>query len=407
MPFYVVKAIDTAGREVKRTVEADNEVQLLSFLEFLNLTPLKISKRPEFIGKVAKFLHLRKIKRKDLIDLFENLHLLAQSGVPLSVGIWELADDMDNPAIKDMLYDVSYGIQSGLSLSSAMKKYERILGSIAISLISIGEETGGLDRVFKDISEHYRRIEDFISKTKQALIYPAFVLISITTALIFWLVYVLPKIAQLFSDLNVELPTITVIVIKVSKFVQNYILFIMGALIIFILLFLFLRRKNERFRYVTDKLFLRIPIISTILYTFNYAFFSEYMRLMISAGISLYDTLQTLEDTFNNRVFKRAMEFIKEHISAGGSISEGMRKTGIFPSLMIRMITVGEETGGLDDQLDYLARYYYNKLDYITQNIAKIIEPIIIITVGLFMATIMISLLLPIYDLIGRIGKQF
>jgi type II secretory pathway component PulF len=306
-----------------------------------------------------------------------------------------------------MLHDIAYRIQSGMSISSSMARYENVLGTIAVNLIKIGEETGSLDRVFKDISEHYARIEDFVSKVKQALIYPAFALFTISSALIFWLVYVLPRLAELFKDLNVQLPTITVAVLNVSEFVKNYLHFIIITLTALVILFFVGRRKNERFRYITDKLALKIPIISMILYNFNYAFFSEYMRLMINAGVSLFDTLSILEEAFNNRVFKKAMSLMKERISGGGSISGSMRETGIFPSLMVRMIAVGEEAGGLDQQLDYLAKYYYNKLDYITQNIAKIIEPVIIITVGLFMAIIMISLMLPIYDLISQIGGRF
>ncbi len=407
MPYYVVKAIDKAGREVTRSVEAENEIRLLSFLEFLDLTPIKISRRPQILGRVQRLLHLRRIRRKDLIDLFENLHLLAQSGAPLGTGLWDLAEDAENPAIRDMLQDVAYRVQSGMSMSSAMARYERVLGPIAVNLIRIGEETGSLDRVFKDISEHYARIEDFVGKVKQALIYPTFALTTITGALIFWMVYVLPKLADLFKDLNVQLPTITVVVLNVSEFFQRYIGGVVALFLLLVALVVLLRRKSERFRYVTDRLTLNTPILSMVLRNFNLAFFSEYMRLMITAGVPLFEALQTLEESFNNRVFKRALTVIREHVSEGGSVSSGMRRAGIFPPLMVRMISVGEETGGFDDQLEYLAKYYYNKLDYITQNIAKIIEPVIIMTVGLFMAVIMISLLLPIYDLISQIGRQF
>ncbi len=407
MPYYQVKAVDNAGRSVSRTIEAENDIQLLSFLEFLNLTPIKISKKPEFIGKFQSLLHFRRIKRKELIDMFENMHLLVKSGVPLGAGIWDMADDMENPAIRDMLHDVAYRVQSGLSFSSAMKKYERVLGTIAVNLIAIGEETGSLDRVFKDIADHYARIEDFKSKVKQALIYPAFAVTAIFIALIFWLVFVLPRLSELFQGLNVELPGITLAVLGVSKFVQKYILWLTAGFFLLFAGFNLLRLKNEKFRYYTDKAFLKTPIIKMILYNFNYAFFSEYMRLMVTAGVPLIDTLETLRDSFNNRVFKRALAFMKTYVSEGGSISGAMKRTKLFPSLMVRMIAVGEETGGLDDQLEYLSEYYYNKLDYITQNIAKIIEPVIIMTVGALMAVIMISLLLPIYELISRIGQGF
>ena len=407
MPYYYVKAVDDLGREVRKTVEAESEVQLISFLDFLRLTPVKISKRPEVLGKVQKALHFRRVKRKDLIDLFENLHLLAQSGIPLGTGLWDLAEDTENPAIKDMLQDIAFRIQAGQSISTAMERYGGVLGTIAVSLVRIGEETGNLDKIFKDISDHYRRIEDFVSKVKQALIYPAFALTAITVALVFWLVFVLPRLAQLFKDLNVQLPGITLFVLGLSEFLQRNILPILLLLSLAVALLFVGRAKSERFRYITDKAMLKVPIINMILYSFNYAFFSEYMRLMISAGVSLYDTLETLENSFRNRVFKRAMGYIKDFVSGGGSISEGMRRTGLFPSLMVRMVAVGEETGGLDQQLDYLAQYYYNRLDYITQNIAKILEPVIILTVGGFMALIMVSLLLPIYDLISRIGREF
>ncbi len=407
MAFYQVRAVDNSGRTVTRTFEAENDVQLLSFLDFLNLTPIKISKRPQFLGKILHLIHTRKIKKKELIDMFENMHLLVKSGVPLGAGLWDMAEDIDNPAIRDMLHDVSFRVQSGLSFSSAMARYERVLGTIAVNLIRIGEETGSLDRVFKDIADHYARIEDFKAKVKQALIYPAFALFAIFSALIFWLVFVLPKLSELFQGLNVKLPAITVAVLNVSTFVKDYILYIFFGIIALFVLFNIARMKNERFRYITDKAFLKVPIISMVLYNFNYAFFSEYMRLMITAGVPLIDTLETLRDSFNNRVFKRALAFMRDFVSEGGSISGGMRRTRLFPSLMVRMISVGEETGGLDDQLEYLSEYYYNKLDYITQNIAKIIEPVIIITVGGMMAIIMISLLLPIYDLISQIGRGF
>ncbi len=406
MPYYQVKAIDNSGRAVTKAFEADNDIQLLSFLEFLNLTPIKISKRPAIIGRIQAFLHQKKIKKKELIDMFENMHLLVKSGVPLGAGLWDMAEDMENPAISDLLRDVAYRVQSGLSFSAAMAKYEKVLGSIAVNLIRIGEETGTLDQVFKDIADHYARIEDFKSKVKQAMIYPAFAITAVFIALGFWLVFVLPKLADLFQGLNVQLPAITVAVMGVSRFVQKYILYILGSMVLTVVLFNLIRAKNETFRYYTDKLLLKVPIIKTILYNFNYAFFAEYMRLMVTAGVPLIDALEIMKNSFNNRVFKRALMSMKDYVSEGGSISGGMRRAKLFPSLMLRMVSVGEETGGLDDQLDYLAQYYYNKLDYITQNIAKIIEPIIVLTVGAMMAIIMISLLLPIYDLISNIGRR-
>lgn len=402
--YYVVKAIDNSGRKVVRTLEADNEIQLLSFLDFLGLTPIRVSKRPSLVGKLSKSLQLKRIKRKELIDLFENLHLVAKSGVPIGIAIWDLAEDADNPAIKHMLYDVSYRIQSGISISEAMERHEGTLGSIAVSLIRIGEETGNLDRAFKDISEHYSRIEDFVGKAKQAFIYPAFAFFSILFAMTFWLVYVMPKLVSLFEELGVELPLATILLVRVSEFAQDYWLIITLSVFFFIILLIALRKKSEKFRYLTDKLLLKIPVVKSILYNFNYAFFAEYVRLMFAAGVAIHTIMSILETSFNNRVFRRAVSKIKSDIERGVSLGTAVQRSGVFTSLFVRMVKVGEETGALEEQLDYLSTHYYNRLDYITQNIAKFIEPVIIIVVGFFLAVVMISLLVPIYDLIGKIG---
>ena len=404
MSYYVVKAIDNSGRKVVKTLEADDEVQLLSFLDFLGLTPVKVSKRPALLGKLLRGFHLRRVKRKELIDLFENLHLIAKSGVPIGVAIWDLAEDADNPVIKSMLHDISYRIQSGISISEAMARHEGILGSVAVNLVKIGEETGRLDRVFKDISEHYARIEDFVGKAKQAFIYPAFALVSIIFAMVFWLVYVMPKLVSLFEGLNVELPTATIMLMKVSEFMQAYWLQVGIAVSLLIIAFAITRQKNEKFRYITDKLLLKVPVIKAILYNFNYAFFAEYVRLMFNAGVAIHTIMSILEKSVGNRVFRRAVSRIKEDIERGQSLGTAVQRTGVFSSLFVRMVKVGEETGALEEQLDYLAQHYYAKLDYITQNIAKVIEPMVIIVVGFFMAVIMISLLVPIYDLISKIG---
>ncbi len=404
MTYYVVEAIDNSGRKVVRTLEADNEVQLLSFLDFLGLTPVRVSKRPAILGRFLKGLRIRKVKRRELIDLFENLHLIAKSGVPIGVAIWDLGEDADNSTIRDVLQDISYRIQSGISISDAMARHEDVLGSVAVNLTRIGEETGRLDLVFKDISEHYARIEDFVGKAKQAFIYPAFALVSILFAMIFWLVYVMPKLVELFQSLNVGLPTATIMLMKVSGFLQSYWLPLSLSAVALVIFIGVARRKSERFRYLTDKLLLKIPVIRSILYNFNYAFFAEYMRLMLSAGVAIHTILDILNNSFNNRVFRKAISEIKESIERGTSIGDAVQRTGIFSSLFVRMVKVGEETGALEEQLEYLSNHYYAKLDYITQNIAKVIEPMVIIVVGFFMAVIMISLLVPIYELIGKIG---
>jgi type II secretory pathway component PulF len=407
MIFYYIEAIDLEGRKIRKTIHVSDEQSLIQLLEFLNLIPIKIKKLPkyyQYLQKINIFKH--KIKKEEVIEILDNLHLIVKSGLPLNVGLLDLAEDAENPAIKDMLLDISLKIQSGQSLSDAVKNYRDVFSDVVISLFKIGEETGNLDKTLKDAAEHLKRIQDLKSKAKQALIYPAFAFISILGAMIFWLVYVLPKIIEAFQDFNIKLPMTTIILMKMSEFTQNYILYMIFSLIILFVILKILRAKNEKVRYYTDFILLRIPVFGVILANFNYAFFAEYIRLMISAGLALIQALNIMGESLNNYVFKLAAKNAREKVELGESLSTALKEEGIFSSLIIRMISVGEQTGGLEEQLNYISNYYYNKVEYISQNIAKMIEPIIIGVLGVFMLLIVLGLIGPIYDLISNLSGR-
>ncbi len=406
MNTYRVKAVSNkTGAVVVETLDAENEVRLVQLLDFMGLTPLDIKKVSPLERLITFPLKLfkAKVKRKDLIELYENLHLVVRSGLPLGEGIWELSEDTDKESLKVMLKAIAFSVQTGESLSEAVKKYKKVFGDISVNLIAIGEETGNLDKVFKDLSNYFSRIEDFYSKTKQALMYPAFATTSVVIAMLFWLVYVMPKVMEVFKTLNVELPTLTLYFLAFSNFVKKNFIWIILSILGAISTFFLLRKKSKTFKYYTDFLLLKIPIISSILSNFYYAFFSEYMKLMLGAGITLYDSLEGVKRAIGNSVIREAIEKIKEGIERGDGLGVSMRETKRFPSLMVRMVSVGEDTGNLEEQFQYLSEHYYAKLDYITQNIAKMIEPIVLGFVGLFMALILLSFLAPVYDLITKI----
>ena len=407
MFIYYIEAIDPEGNKIRKTIEVDSEFELMQLLDYSNLIPLKIKKLPKYykiISSINPFKH--KVKRQEVIEVLENLHLVVKSGLPLNTGIMDLSQDSENPALKDILMDIALKIQSGKTLSQAVEKYESVFTPVVISLFKIGEETGNLDRTLKDAAEHLKKIEDLVAKTKQALIYPAFAFFSVLGAMIFWLVYVLPKIIDAFQDFNVKLPITTIILLKMSEYTQKYIVHFIIFLLLSILILKILRKKNKKVRYYTDKLILKLPVFGIISTNFNYAFFAEYIRLMISAGLPLYQALNIMESAIRNFVFKTAVKNVREKIEVGENFSQSLKEQEIFSSLIIRMISVGEQTGSLEQQLSYIADYYYNKVDYISQNIAKMIEPIIIGVLGAFMLLVVLGLVGPIYDLISSISGR-
>lgn len=406
MNFYLIEAINREGKKQRKMLEVDVEEELFRFLEFSGLIPLKVKKVPSFYRYLNIKKYFYRIKRQEIIETLENLHIIVKSGIPITNGLIDIAEDTDNPSLKDMLTDIAYRLQMGYTLSRAFEHYQETFSPIVVSLIKIGEETGSLDKTLKDASEHLKKIEDIKSKTKQALIYPTFAFFSVFGAMIFWLIYVLPKIIDAFKDFNIKLPLTTIFIMNVSDFTRKYFL----AVGIFVLILIFLtgliRKKSDRFRYETDKVLLRLPVFGSIIMNFNYAFFAEYIRLMLSSGVPLYQALNIMESSIKNMVFKTAIKNTREKIERGKSFSESLKEEGVFSPIIIRMIAIGEQAGRLDEQLNYISNYYYNKVDYLSQNIAKMIEPIVIGIVGGFMLIIMLGLVGPIYDLIAEVSKM-
>ncbi|WP_456402613.1 type II secretion system F family protein [Persephonella sp.] len=404
--LFLIEAVDQEGKKRKKILNVSNEAEIFPLLEFSGLIPIKIKKLPDYYRYLDIRRYLYRIKKQEIIEVLENLHLIVKSGLPLNNGLMDIAEDVENPYLKEMLYDIAFKIQAGETLSKAAEGYKDVFSDVVISLFKIGEETGTLDRTFKDAAEHLKKIEDLKNKTKQALIYPTFAFISVLGAMIFWLVYVLPKIIDAFKDFNIQLPATTIFIMKASDFLRSYGFFVLIFIILFFVLIQILRNKNENIRLKTDKIILKIPVLGMIIENFNYAFFAEYIRLMIQSGLPLYQALNIMENAMKNYVFKVAIKNSRNSIELGKSFSESLKNENVFSPLIIRMISIGEQAGALDEQLGYISNYYYNRVEYISQNIAKMIEPIIIGVVGGFMLIIMLGFIGPIYDLISQIGKM-
>ena len=406
MNLYLIEALNREGKKERKILEIDVEEELFRFLEFSGLIPLKIKKVPSFYRYFDFKKYLYRIKKHEIIETLENLHIVVKSGIPVTSGLVDIAEDTENPALKEMLTDIAYRLQMGYTLSRAFEHYQETFTPVVVSLIKIGEETGSLDKTLKDASEHLKKIEDIKSKTKQALIYPTFAFVSVFGAMIFWLVYVLPKIIDAFKDFNVKLPAMTIFIMYVSEFTRKYIILIVFFVLILMFLIAFFRKRNEKFRYETDKIILKLPVFGIITTNFNYAFFAEYIRLMLVSGVPLYQALNIMESSVKNTVFKTAIKNTREKIERGKPFSDSLKEEGIFSPIIIRMISIGEQAGRLDEQLNYISNYYYDKVDYLSQNIAKMIEPIVIGIVGGFMLIIMLGLVGPIYDLIAEVSKM-
>jgi type II secretory pathway component PulF len=276
----------------------------------------------------------------------------------------------------------------------------------AMYLIRIGEESGTLDERLQDAADHLSRIDEIVRDTKQALLYPFFVFLTMGSGMIFWFYYVVPKIVALFDDMEVTLPPLTLFVIAVSDFIQANIFHIIVLSFLCTASFIVLYKKARPFKKIIDAISLKVPVISTLIQASSLAFITEYFSLLLNAGIDIIQAMSILEESIGNEVYRSKLKQIRKNLSSGTTVSDSFTKALVFPRFICRMINIGEISGTLPDQLNHIAGDYKQKLTTLVSGLGKVIEPVVLVVAGIMLAILMAGLFLPIYDLVGNIGAM-
>ncbi len=399
---FIVSGLDTQGSKSSDFVESISYDALLQKLERDDVIPLNIIEIPAFISPLIPSGGT-KISPNEVIEVMENLHLVIKSGLPLHQGIIDLAQDSENKRLKNMLFQIADDISRGKSLSLAFEPYKHVVGVMILNLIKIGEETGQLETTLKRGASFLRRTVSLKKKAKSALIYPSFAFSAVMGAMLVWMIYVLPQMTELFEQMNMDLPPLTIFIMDLSDFLSNYIGYLLGGIILFVILFKVAQKKYQVVRWHIDKYLLKTPVLKTVISSFNIAFISEYLRLAVVSGVPLYEALDTLNKNINNELYKKALQDATRDISKGSQLSSAFSQTKMFSTFTIRMMSVGEASGTLDSQLAIVSEHYYEKVDYFADNIGKIIEPVVLIFVGGFMILVIAGLMGPMYDLVSGV----
>jgi type II secretory pathway component PulF len=357
-----------------------------------------------FFLKLATLRLRRRVKRTALAEMLSNISVMLRSGLTLVTALQEAAGSADLPEVQGDISDMIVSIQSGVSFSEAARNYPQIFPATVLHLVRMGEETGQLDRMLKDAAEHLKRVDRIISDTKQALLYPAMVFLVMGGGLTFWFYYVVPKIVSLFKEMEVTLPPITRFLIAMSNFTRQHLAMMILAVGATLMLLQVARRSNQRFRRHSDALLLRIPIARTLISASNLAFITEYFSMLLNAGIDILQSFKIIIDSVRNEYYKEKLVEVRNGIARGEGIADCFRAADFFPAFVVRMIGVGEMSGSLTQQLDYLSQEYREKLSALVATLGKLLEPLVIIIAGVFFAIIIIALLLPIYDLVSKIS---
>lgn len=342
---------------------------------------------------------------QDLTDLLHNLGIMLKSGLPIDLALSELLKDTTHPGVRQCVRDIYNSVSAGNSLSSALARYEHQVPLAVHALVVLGEQSGGLDHTLQEAARHLKRMQTIRQDIGKALIYPLFACSTILIALLFWIYYVLPDLARMFQQMGAKLPSYTLwtmnFIMQMQSFMRSGFWFAAAAVSVGLSLAL----RNRGVRYRLYHLFYRLPISGLIMRTGALAFITEYLALLIRAGLPLTEALRILTDAMRNPYFSAKLVSIREGVARGHSLSQEMTRSGVFPSMVTRLVAVGEQSGTLDNQLALLAADYQQRLAHVIATLSEIIKPLLVVVAGLFFALIVIVFLMPVYQLIAQVMR--
>jgi type II secretory pathway component PulF len=404
MNYYFYKAVNVDGSLIDGIVEAEDQAAAYDDLTAKSLKVLAVKKASKMAAMLRQRFASRGVKRVDVIECVRNLSVMLTAGIPLLSALEDSIEATENKSLKSALTNAKKEIELGLNFSDALSRQRGIFPDILVRLTKVGESTGRLDKSLTDVADHLQRIEDLSQAIKRSLFYPVFAIVTTTGAMIFWFVYVLPKIMNVIQEMGVELPLITRVLMALSNAISSYWYLIVGVLIALAIAVQVMRTRDKT-RYYYDLMLLKLPIVKLIVYNKLLALFAEQMRILIVAGLTIDRTLDIVAGVIDNLVFRRAIVAVRENVLLGSRISDTLKDHKIFPPMVTRMVNAGERSGNLDTQFSFLSGYYIKRLDDISSKLGKMIEPILLSIVGLVFILILMAVLLPVYELVSKVGK--
>lgn len=354
----------------------------------------------DIIGTTKRFLEkFSSIPISEKLFFVQNLGIMLKAGISLSVALKTLAKQTSNKRFSRIISDISGNVEKGVSFTESLKPHEKIFGQLFVNMIESGEISGKLEEVLKRLYIQFKKNHELVAKVKGALTYPAVILFAMGGIGIFMMIKVIPQMTAMFKEFNAELPLATRILIKVSdSLVAHGLLYLIG-LIVFILIIV-QANKTIKGKYFFHGLLLKLPIFSTIIKKINLARFARTISSLLKTDIMLIKSLQITANVLGNVYYRDALNEMSVKIKKGGTINEVIANyPKLFPPIVTQMIAVGEETGELDFILEELAEFYEGEVNETMNNLPSIIEPVLILSLGLVVGGMAVAIIMPMYSL--------
>jgi len=402
MPIYQWTGKNRKGKIQKGEMEVSNEEAVKNRLNAQKITPIKIKVKPKDLFENIAFLQ-PKVKEGDIILFARQFSTMIDAGLPIIQCIDILYAQQENKTFKLMLKRIKETVESGSTLAEALKKYPKHFDDLFVNMIAAGEAGGILDVILQRLAAYMEKAAKLKGQVKGAMVYPIVTLIIAAIVLIVILVFVIPVFQEMFADFGGELPVPTQIVVNASEFVKGKIIYLIVALILFIFAY---RKfyKTEKGRIIMDDIFLRLPVFGVLLRKVAVAKFTRTMGTMLSSGVAILEALDIVAKTAGNKTIERAVYEVRSGITEGRTMADPLLESGVFPSMVCQMIAVGESTGALDAMLGKIADFYDEEVDQAVENLTALIEPFMLVFLGVTIGGLVIAMYLPIFKMAGAIG---
>ncbi len=402
MPIFLWEGKNNKNASQKGELEAADEQAVKNHLRRINIVPAKIKKKPKDLFESIAFLQPR-VKLENIILFARQFSTMIDAGLPIIQCLDILYSQQENPTFKKMLKKIKETVESGSTLADALKKYPKQFDDLFVNMIAAGEAGGILDTILQRLSAYLEKAAKLKAKVKGAMVYPLITVVVAVIVVCVIMIFVIPVFESMFADMGGSLPAPTVIVVNMSNFTRANI----GWIILGVILFTIAYKKTyatDKGRAMLDDLFLKLPVFGILLRKVAVAKFTRTMGTMLSSGVAILDSLDIVAKTAGNMTVQKAIYKVRSAITEGRTMSEPLEESGVFPSMVCQMISVGESTGALDAMLEKIADFYDEEVDQAVENLTSMIEPVMMVFLGIVIGGLVVALYLPIFTMASAVS---
>ncbi|MBW1894687.1 MAG: type II secretion system F family protein [Deltaproteobacteria bacterium] len=401
MPIYLWEGKSRKNEIQKGEMEAATEEAVRTNLTRMQITPTKVKKKPKDLFENIT-LFQQPVKTKDVIIFARQFSTMIDAGLPILQCLDILFTQQENKTFKKIIKQIKESVEGGATLAESLKKFPKEFDDLFVNMIAAGEAGGILDAILKRLAGYLEKSAQLKGKVKGALTYPIvvfFISMGVTAVI---LLFVIPVFQEMFASLGGALPVPTQMVVALSEFVQSKIIFIIIGIIIFVIAF---RRyyKTEKGQVVVDSLLLKVPIFGILLRKVAVSKFTRTLGTMLTSGVPILSALDIVARTAGNKTVENSIYKVRSAISEGRTMADPLAESGVFPSMVCSMIAVGESTGALDTMLNKIADFYDEEVDQAVDNLTAMIEPFMMVFLGVIVGGLLIAMYLPIFTMAGHI----